>query len=251
MDISLKVIADKFGKSLDALADSVEVELQEAVKNVATQAYGHAIAQVQAMKAGDYHKKAYLKGLNLQALGDDSYLISLEGDWANKLEGGIAPYDMKEILLASKKIVGVGSRAGEPWVQISQEGNRYAHVPFQHRPFSANKLTGNLESDILKMTAMNAKGRQQKITKLFKDEFGNPLSGKVAKARSDNPQLDNLVKYQHIYESGKVQSIYMTFRTISDASSGWQNPGVPAFAIFKELEDYVEAELANIVKVLL
>ncbi len=251
MDISLKITAEKLGKSLENLSEQVEEELNDAVKNVASSAYATAIAKAQNMRMGDASRQDYIKGLSLTDMGDNSYLISLEGDWANQLEEGISPYNMKEKLLASKKRVSVGSRAGEPWVQTSKQGNRFAHVPFEHKPFAKNPLTGKLESDILKMTAKNRQGKVQKLTEIFKDDFGKPIVGKVARIESDNANLNNLVKYQHVYPSGTVQSIYMTFRTISDSSGGWQHKGTKGLHIFKELEEYVQAELENIVKIIL
>jgi hypothetical protein len=145
----------------------------------------------------------------------------------------------------------VGSRAGEKWVRQGKNG-RYAAVPFEKKPFSGEK-SGNLAQDIKKLVAKNRQGKEQKLTKTFKDEFGNPLAGKVARVGEvrENPSLSGLTKFQYVNPSGRVSSVYMTFRTVSDKSSGWQHPGFEGYNLFKQVEEYVESELENIVNTLL
>jgi len=191
-----------------------------------------------------------MKSLSFTNLGHNIYMISLEGPAANAVEDGYNGFDMKPGMLKSEKTVSIGSRAGRKWVQQNQEGRKYAHVPFEHKPFSA--VAGNdLAADIKKLTAFNRQGRQQKLTSIFKDELGRPLVGKVATAESENPLLNKITKFQHVSEKGAVSSLYMTFRTVSEDSSGWQHPGYGGAHFFREAEEYVEAELENIVRTLL
>ena len=250
-DLNISFIAAELGKSLEEASERVIQELNQAVEDLASAAYANISAHIQASQASQQNKQNYLKSLKFEKLGNNSYVIFLEGDWPNKLEEGFGAYDMKETLLKSKKIVGVGPRSGQPWVQTNAEGKKFASVPFEHRPYAAK--TGELAADIKTLFAKNRQGKEQKITKTFTDEFGQPIAGKVATASGKGipPNLQNLTKYQHISEKGRVSSLYMTFRRISEDSSGWQHPGFAGYGYFEKVEQEIERELENILKTLL
>lgn len=252
-EISLKFRADALKKSLDKLGDIVENELNEAVKNLAHSAYAAIVSKVQKMNVNAKQRKDYLKGLDIKELGDNSYLIYLDGDWANKLEDGFGPHGMKEVLLASKKVVGVGPRSGQPWVRTAKDGHKYAAVPFEHRATTPHS-SGDMATDIRKLMAKGINGQTQKIGKVFKDIDGKPIHGKVASvAAADAPvkNLANLTKFQYVHDSGKVSSLYMTWRMISENGRDWQHPGHRGYHIFKEAERFIETEMDNILKTLL
>lgn len=250
-DFSIKLIADELGKSLENLAPQVEQELNDAVANLASAAHASLVARVQGMSMDPKNRQDYLRALKLQKIDDENWLIFLDGQWPKKLEEGFDGYDMKQKLLSSEKTVQVGSRAGEPWVRQGKKG-KYAAVPFEHKPLSSEGMAGNLADDIKKLMAKNRQGQEQSILETFNDANGKPIAGKVATVKqSDNPNLKGLTKYQHVSDSGKVSSVYMTFRMISEHSSGWQHPGFKGYQLFKEAEEYVQNELENIVKTLL
>lgn len=252
-DISIKVQADALGKDIENLAPHIEAELKQAVANLANAAYASMVSQVQGMSMDPKNRQDYLRGLKFNEMGEDNYLIYLEGDWANKLEEGFPSYSMKDTLLSSKKRVAHGSRSGQPWVRESKDGNRYAAVPFEKKPFSGEKFnSGDLAEDIKKLKALNDQGEVQGFTQVFKDLEGKPIPGKVATVvEHENPMLKGLTKFQQVSPSGKVSSVYMLFRTISDASNGWQHPGFKGYHLFQAAEEYVQKELDNILKTLL
>lgn len=247
-EISVKFIADQLGKDIENATPNIIDQINQAVGDLANAAYASMISNAQAQLHSS--RQDYISGLEFTKLGDNSFLISLSGKMANALEDGYGPFDMKPGMLNSKKIVGVGSRSGQPWVQHSQKGTRYAAVPFEHHPFQGGK-TGDLEADIKKLLAFNRQGKLQKITKIFKDDLGKPLAGKVATAHNATGNLEGLVKFQHVSEKGTTSSVYMTWRMISDNSIGWQHPGFPGIHLFPEAEKYVEKELTNIINMLL
>ena len=246
-DISLKIKAKELGKEIENLSLEITKELEQAVDNIAHATHAFIIAQAQQKMNST--RIDYLSGLEFLDMGNNSYIITLNGDWANKLENGFAPYNMKETLLKSKSTVKTGSRAGEPWVRVSKKGNKYAAVPFQKSVSS--KSSGNLIEDIKNLTAKNSAGREQKLTKIFKDDKGVPISGKAASSKSENPLLNNITKYQHVGKSGKVSSVYMTYRIISENSSGWIHPGHHGVQFFKAAEEYVDKEFENIINTLI
>ena len=247
-NLSLKIKAEELGKSLDNLASNVENEIKEAVRDLSHAAYAKISADVQSKVSSQDLRQEYLKSLDIHELGGDSYLITLEGNWANKIEDGYESYDMRDTLLTSNKTVSVGSRAGQPWVQSKETGGRFAHVPISRQPFS--KAGGDLAGDIKKLTAQNREGLEQRLTKVFNDASGRAIQGKVAVAKSDNPLIDRLTKYQNVTPDS-VQSIYINYRTISDDGQGWYHPGHNGYKFFEDAERWVEEELENIIGTLL
>lgn len=253
-DFNIKIMAEQLGKDLENAAESVTKELQAAVRNVADAAYASIIAQTQASSMSDPNKKDYLNGLKFQSLGNDSYLIFLDGSFPNMLEEGSGPFSIKDNLLKSTKTVQTGNRKGEPWVRTNKDGGKYAAVPFEKKKNS--KPTGNLGDDIKTLMAMNRQGKAQNITKTFTDDFGKPISGKVATATAANnsgisPQLEGMVKYQSVSKKGRVSSSYVVYRMVSEDSDGWMHPGLPGYKFFETVEKDVESELENIIKLLL
>lgn len=254
-DFSLKMSAEKLGKSLENLAPALEQELQAAVASLAETTYANIIAQAQSKITKDGMRRDYLSGLKFQNLGDGSYLIYLDGKWPNEIEDGVAPFDMKKTHLKSTKTVGVGPRSGEPWVRTAKDGHKWAVVPMEHKPFQAK--AGDLDSEIKKMETINKQGKLQKVTQIFNNMDGTPASGKVFEAKKDEfpdlaQNLQNIVKYQYVHDSGRVSSLYMTFRIMSENQTGaWMHKGYDALNLFDEAERYVEAELENIIKQLL
>lgn len=249
-DISFKIRAEALGKSMENLAPQVEEEINQAVKNLAHAAYTAMTAKIQSMAMNEKNRKDYLKSLQFKDLGDDSYLIFLEGDWANKLEQGYGSYSIREVLLKSKKIVQVGKRAGEPWVRTAKDGHKYAAVPFEHKPHS--NPTGDLGKDIKNLTGTGINGVKQRIDKVFKNAEGNPLSGKVATVSgAENSRLEGLTKYQYVHPSGKVSSVYMTYRMVSENGKDWIHPGHKGYQLFKEAEKFVEEQMDQIINTLL
>lgn len=252
MDIEVKIIAEQLGKDLEKAAPQVQLELEQAVGNLAQAAYAAIVAKVQGMSMNPKNRQDYLRALKFKDLGDATWLIFLDGDWASKLEEGFGSYNIRDVLLASTKTVAHGSRAGEPWVRKNKDGKKFAAVPFEHKPFSGEKMAGNLGDDIKKILVKNRAGAEQPITEIFKDLGGKAIHGKVATAQNVGvPNLEGLTKYQFVHDSGKVSSMYMTFRMVSEDSAGWQHPGHKGYLLFQEAEKYVEAELKNIINQLL
>ena len=250
-DFSIKVIADELGKSLSNLPNHIENEVNRAVGELAHATHAGLITQVQAMSRDPKNRMDYLNGLDLNKIGNNAWVITLDGEWANKLEEGFASYSIKDVLLRSKKMVSVGSRAGQPWVRTAKDGHKWAVVPFEHKPYSGEKKSGDLLTDLKKLRAKNRSGEMQPFLDTFKDRAGNPLQGKVAVADVPlNKNLQGLTKFQHTYEK-TTSSVYMTFRIVSEKSNGWQHPGFRGYQLFKQAEIEVERELKNIVNLLL
>lgn len=234
----------------------VQEEFDQAIKDTANAAYASITAKAQQ----ELHstRQDYLRGLSFEELGNNTYLITLEGDYANSLEKGYAGFDVRTGMLASEKVVGVGPRSGQKWVQTAKDGHKFAHVPFEHKPHSKAPQASDLNQAIRKLTAMNRAGMEQKLTKVFKDAAGKPIEGRVASVKKVEgfPQLAGISKYQKVYKNestGKetVQSVYMTFRTVSENGDSWQHPGYGGLHAFDEAEKWVAEQIDNIIKTLI
>lgn len=250
--ISVNIKADELGLSFENIATAAEAEFNQAIADVAHAVHANIVAQATTkLKA---LRQDYLKDLTFDKVGENSYVIGLAGEWANKIEDGFPSYDLRSTLLGSNKIVGVGSRSGQPWVQRSpKDDHKYAHVPFEHKPFSKEAKSQNLADAIKKLTARNMAGKEQKLTQIFKDPNGRPLQGKVASVKDTGvSNLDGLVKYQKVHKNkaGKetTQSIYMTYRTISEASKAWMHPGFSGLKAFPEAEQAAEQMVEQILR---
>lgn len=253
MDIEVAIIAKELGKSLENIAPQVQAELEQAVENLANAAYAAMVSKIQGMSMDPKNRQDYLRALKFQELGDATWLIYLDGDWPKKLEEGFESYSIKDVLLKSTKTVEVGARAGLPWVRKNKKNKKFAAVPFEHKPFSGEKMAGDMAEDIKKMMGHNRAGELQPITQIFTDLSGKPIHGKISAVSNETTpkNLQGLSKYQFVHDSGKVSSVYMTFRMVSEDSKGWQHPGHSGYQLFEEAEKYVEAELKNILNTLL
>lgn len=249
VDFSVAESLKKLKKSLGDIAPSLEAQVNSAVKDLAYNAYAYVMAMAQHNLKSTREK--YLDGLQFEDLGDSNFLISLDGKMANAIEDGWAPFDMTAKMLASNSTVSEGSRAGQPWVKTAKDGHKYAHVPIQKSVAGASQAS-NLADSIRGITAQNANNRKQKITSIFKDQAGNPLEGKVAVGRSDNPYLDGLTKYQKVTETEggkkKVQSVYVAYRTTSENGKPWMHPGWKGLKSFEAAEAEIVKQIDQIIK---
>lgn len=256
-DINIRLKAEALGKDLDNLSQEAEDTLQEAVRDVVNAGF----ASIQGSAELELHstRQDYLKGLSLTEIGENDYLIVLDGKFPNALEEGYSGFDVKQGMLNSKKMVEVGTRTGKPWVQQSTvDQHRFAHVPFQHRPFSKEAKSADMGAAIRKLKAINKQGIEQKFTQVFKDASGNSLEGKVAMVKKVKgfPDIDRITKYQKLHKNEKtgeetVQSIYMTYRTVSDHGGEWTHPGFSGLHAFDEAEEWMDKEIDNILERLL
>lgn len=259
LTFSIKDSLKKLQKDLESLAPAIEQKIGVAIKDASYAAYASIVAQAQAKLNST--RADYLKGLTITDIGENSYLIELDGKAANGLEDGYSAFNMTPGMLASTKTVTVGSRAGQPWVQQSvpkgksKESHKFAHVPMQQNPHSKTAGNADMAQAVRAMTAVNAKGNDQSLLSVFKDAGGNALQGKVATGRSLDPRFDQIVKYQKTYQNdaGKntTQSIYIKYRTVSENGKPWMHPGFSGIHAFQEAERELEKNLDAIVKSLL
>jgi len=264
----IELEAEQLGLSLEKLAIQAEEQLKRDIAEVAHGA--HATLAAMAQHGLNSTRNDYLKGLQFEKIGENSYLISLDGEYANKLESGYPAFDMRSKMLQSQKSVEVGPRAGQPWVQHAKDGHKYAHVPFERQPFSKAPRGSDMAQALKSIRAENRATQEwQGITKIFRDANGRAIDSGIGAATQpvarvgaadlshlDDPvakKLAGLVKYQRVTRNEKtgretVQSIYHSYRTVSENSSGWQHPGFKGLHAFDQVEKWVEEQLHKILR---
>jgi len=92
-DLNVSIIADKLGKDLENASESVQAEVNTAIKDLAHSAHASIVARVQSMKMSENNRRDYLRALKFITISENTYLIFLEGDWPNKLEEGFPGYN--------------------------------------------------------------------------------------------------------------------------------------------------------------
>lgn len=261
-EISISLKADELGLSLENLATNLESEFYQSIEDLANATYANVVAKAQENLNST--RRDFLEGLQFDKVGPNSYVISLNGEWPNALEDGFAGFSQREGMLASQKIVGVGRRAGLPWVQTAKDGHKYAYVPFEQKPFSKEPKGSDLASAIRSIQTTNRRGRRQKITSIFKDESGAPIEGLASIAKGSDldvikdaeikRKLDGLVKYQKNYvnDEGKTttQSVYIKYAIVSENqdSSKWQHKGYGGLHSFREAEMWADQQIEEILR---
>jgi len=251
-EIDIKMKAEKLGLDIERLAGSVEQEFLQAIRDTTQGAYAKIVAAAQEQLKTT--QKDYLKGLRFEQIGDNQYLITLDGSFANALEGGRPAFDMRAAMLKSTKTVEIGSRAGEPWVQKNKNNQKFAHVPLEKKPFSKNPKMSDMAQAIRQLEAYNQSGRKQKITQTFKDPSGKALQGKVATVKDTGiANLEGLVKYQKVSQNEKtgkesVSSVYINYRTVAENGKPWIHPGIKGIQAFEQAEQWLEKEIEVILK---
>ena len=155
------------------------------------------------------------------------------------------------MLRSTKKVA-----SGEPWVKTAADGHKYAAVPFVRQPSSKEAKNKDIASAIKSMYAINrSTKKKQKLTSIFRDPSGEPLQGVVGIGESDNPMLDKLVKIQKtsITPNNRLvtKSLYINFRVVSElqGNNKWMHPGYEGLNVFAEMEEFIDREIDNILKV--
>jgi hypothetical protein len=198
---------------------NTRLDLSSHIKDVST----HTVAQmttairnawaVEAKSRLNSTANAYINGIKSNVQGEKAE-VYLEGSWANKLEHGFKPYDMKPMLQRSSK------------KKLSEEsGQWYMHVPFRHTTPAATGRTGS------KMP-----------NSVYREARKLPQWGRMSSAKG-SPSWGKFEGMQRVPESPtSKRSAYMTWRTVSpkSAPSAFVHPGFKGVHIAKDLGSQIE-----------
>lgn len=139
--------------------------------------------------------------------------VYLEGSWANKLEHGFKPYDMKPYFARSPKR------------KVSESGQWYMHVPFRHTTPAATGRNGSIMPN-----------------SVYRAARALPQWGKLQSGGSGS-SWGKYEGMQKVPESStSKRSAYMTWRTVSEDSpaSAFMHPGFEGVHIARDLEPQIQ-----------
>jgi len=167
--------------------------------------------------ANDYINAIQVK---LRTGSSPSLELSLKDKWANKLEAGFSPYDMKPFFATGAN------------VKISKEdGAWYTHVPFEHKTSSATGRTGKVMPSAI----------YNEVRKL-------PTWGKL----SSKGSAKSWGAYEGMQKiptnASNTKHSYMTVRTVSENSppDAFLHPGFEGVHLLEELTEKIPDTFARI-----
>lgn len=233
----------------------VKKALEEAARDLATQAHAHILEEVQEKLHSTREK--YIGALKLDEVAPGIWTITLDKS-AMWIEEGMQEHEMLDNLLASPK------------AKTAKDGSKYLAVPFKHskgptqQTPAAKTLTDTIKAEM--------KRRQIPYGKLETDAAGKPKLGllhkfdilkqpvktaegpgqgkgpvgAVRQGPTGIPFLQSVRVYQRQVKdetTGKmrVSRDVMTFRVASSKHKGtgrWVHPGLQAKKFFEEASDW-------------
>lgn len=190
-------------------------------------------------------KKPYIKSINVVNTGDFSAEISSDYKYAAEIETGRPAKDLKRMLQTSQK------------TRISKSGHKYLIIPFRHNSSGGDAHARAMPSSVYKsaeslvpsyiMPLGSSKPPQRlsasgHMVKQDSYQWGGRLPAGLAPKLKDHHKTDiyaSMVKFDTSTPHAK-SSAYMTFRVMSDKSSGWIVPAKPGLYLAKNVADKLQ-----------
>jgi hypothetical protein len=252
--------------------------LHQAVRAVAAQAKSDWQEAVYKAKLWSGEKDAYAKSINWDMTGDFSAMVTAGYKYAEEIESGRPPRDLKKMLDTSPK------------VRRTKDGRRFLVIPFRHNtPGYANAMPAGVHSLATQLTpssivaqaqrpsgevthlspktGMHAAGPQTPFLSNPKTKgaamvnknvysWGQRITrGDLKAAGADAATVKRyagMVRMNTSTPGGAKSSGYMTFRIMMEGSSGWIVGAKPGLYLAKEvaekLQPKAEAVFAEAVK---
>lgn len=215
--------------------------LERAVERIATLAQAKWVEYAMGLPLPDGRSvspaaPAYARSIAQHKTGLYSYRIEATDPSAERIEYGTPSYDMKKALQTSLK------------VRINKQGGRYLIIPFRHftpsstgagprsvmpdhihalaRDLKSSRVTGSYQAPSatgVHDPATHAPAMVTRRTYKWGDRLPAGLASK-AKLHHKTDPYSGMVRFD---APDKGHSLFMTFRTMSDRSSGWIRPGKP------------------------
>lgn len=203
---------------------------------------------------------AYMRSIQLRALGALSQEIFSDLDYANYIEEGTPAYDLKRILHSSLK------------VRVSEKGKRYLIIPFRWgTPGSvgfSNVMPEGVHEAWQQMRASHIVGvrRRESGTGALSVRDRNPVTVRqrlyrwgdrmdeesLRAAGARGTPLRRMSGMVHMQNRSGKHGQYLTFRVMSEDSTGWMRPAMPGYhpaeTVAKELQPIAETAFAEAAK---
>jgi hypothetical protein len=243
--------------------------LNEAVDFVAQQTRADWMQAVYKAKLWSREKDAYATSITWRMTGDFSAVVETGYKYAEEIENGRPPKDLKRMLDTSRK------------VRRTKDGKRYLIIPMRHntpgndalaQPMPqyvydmasqmkasrvigvAKRATGEMTSlhpqwgmKVLKRQtpfASNIKARAPMMVRQRQYSWGEKLPALAMANKQDASRYGNMYRFDTRTPGGKKSSKYLTFRVMMEGSPGWIVPAQPgqhiAQGVAQAMEPYAE-----------
>lgn len=193
-------------------------------------------------------KQAYVKSIQWKMTGDFAAEIWTDYPRANEIEKGRPSRDLKDMLQTSRK------------TRVSAKGNKYLIIPFRHNTPGNDAHAPTMPSDIydaarqLLSSKVLIAGSKKPATRL--SASGHAVVQQSYKWNGRLPAgMASKLKPHHVTDiyagmvkmntsSGKQKSsAYLTFRVMSELSSGWIIQARPGLEIASKVSDNLQPVL--------
>ncbi|WP_175787421.1 hypothetical protein [Burkholderia anthina] len=218
--------------------------LGQAVRAIAQEAemrWKHAINQA---RLWDGEKKAYINSIKVNYLSGLSAEVVSDYKYADEIENGRPPRDLKDMLQTSTK------------VRVNKKGKRYLIIPFRHNTPGNTAHAPDMPPDVYalakdmapsKVTGMTTRQSGQKGMRhvsvpqaIYK--WGDRLpAGLAPKLRSTHKTDPYAGMYRFTTSTPNQQSsTYLTFRTMVEGSPGWIVPAKPGLYLARNVAEQLQ-----------
>lgn len=258
-------ITTDLGSQLD-LSAGINAQLlplvNQAVNGIAQATAGKWVEAVQRAKLWSGEKDAYAKTITYKMTGDFSAVVSSDYKYSQDIETGRPAYDMKKMLLTSKKIryVQKGKNAGK----------RFLIIPLRHNTPSNDALATAMPDSVHQMAKMltpssitgsqmqrnGGTGARVRVVKRNTYDWGSRLTSSALKASGasafDQKRFAGMVRFNTSTPGGSKSSSFLTFRVMGEWSSGWIMGAKPgqyiARDVAQEMQPLAETVLGEAIK---
>jgi hypothetical protein len=205
--------------------ETVLPHLRQAVWAVAQQAQIDWMTAIGHAKLWSGEKDNYSSSIDIQMTGPFSAMVESDYKHAEQIETGRPAYDLKFMLRTSAK------------TRMSKSGHKYLIIPFRHNVSSMPKPVAYI-AKLLTPSRVTGMGTRVSATGATVAQRTYSWGGRL-KAGSVPGMLRKhagMVRFD-VGNKGAPRSSYMTFRVMSETSSGWIIPAQPGQNIVKGVVD--------------
>lgn len=194
-------------------------------------------------------RQAYAASIKLRQLGPYSWEISSDYKYVEDIESGRPPYDLKKMLDTSLK------------VRVSKKGVRYLIIPFRHNTPGNTAHAPAMHPEVyesareLAPSKVSGHGKRVSGTGAFDINTKKPLQVRRRKyvwggRLAAEPTFKLKPEHKSDPYAGMVRfkestggSTYMTFRVMTQNSSGWIIPARPGLWIARTVSESLQRTL--------
>lgn len=221
--------------------------LNQAVRVVAQQAAINWQEAVQRAKLWSGERDAYAGSIQMKMTGPFSALVWSDYKYAEEIETGRPPRDLKKMLDTSLK------------VRTTKKGKRYLIIPFRHNTPGNDALAPAMPPDVYALAkeltpssitgqtqrlsgtgAYNMQTRQRLTVPQNVYRWGGSLPAGLAPKLKPSHKTDpyaGMYRFNTATPGGAQHSTYLTFRTMIEGSPGWIVPAQPGLYLAKKTAD--------------